>query len=653
MNTSHTPTMTATYSPDDNKLRLYSSSRLDSETYTRVRAAGFIWAPKQELFVAPAWTPERADLLVDLCGEIGDEDTSLVDRAEARAERFEGYSERRAQDADHAHDAVRAIADNIPFGQPILVGHHSERHARKDAERIENGMRKAVRMWETSSYWDRRAKGALAHAKYLEKPAVRARRIKTLDADKRKQERNKAEAELNLKLWTKEGLTQEQARLLAGRIWLNVAKAEGHYWTAYDVLRPDDERGSICPAMTVEEVVNVAKRVYPRTISHADRWIAHLDLRIAYERAMLGEQGGLKGESFSYEVGGQVQRRGQWFVICKINKRAGAVSSLGVIGHFASTITLDEVQDYQPPREGDTEKIKKQTATPPLCNYPGEGFLHLTKAEYEAGVPKWSEFPKVGIIKATETTGRHRIRQTKGENFWNARPVYITDAKRVDPPAVTAPAPAVERIQSEPQTPAATPAPQAPSEQDETFRAMREQLRNGQAVQVVSAPQLFPTPAEIAERMVELAEIEPGMIVLEPSAGTGAIVKAVIDAVDTEIVAYEINRDLTSHLSRTFPCYRLQARCQDFLEVTEGMGQFDRVVMNPPFENAVDVKHIRHAMKMLRPGGILVALCAAGPRQAADLQPIAETWEVLPSGSFRESGTGVNVALLTFRAKAA
>jgi hypothetical protein len=52
-------TYTATYSPGDNKLRLYSSTRLDRELYARVRGAGFIYAQKQELFVAPMWTPER------------------------------------------------------------------------------------------------------------------------------------------------------------------------------------------------------------------------------------------------------------------------------------------------------------------------------------------------------------------------------------------------------------------------------------------------------------------------------------------------------------------------------------------------------------------------------------------------------------------
>ena len=44
---------TSTYPPEDNKIRIYPFARLDSETYERVKAAGYKWAPKQELFVAP------------------------------------------------------------------------------------------------------------------------------------------------------------------------------------------------------------------------------------------------------------------------------------------------------------------------------------------------------------------------------------------------------------------------------------------------------------------------------------------------------------------------------------------------------------------------------------------------------------------------
>ena len=142
--------MTATYSPEYNKLHLYSVSRFDPELSARVREAGFIFAPQQELFVAPMWTPGCADLFLELCGEIDDEDSTLVERAEERSEWFTEYSEHRAEDADRAQKAVAAIAGGTPFGQPILIGHHSERRVRKDAQRIEAGMRRAVKVWDTS-----------------------------------------------------------------------------------------------------------------------------------------------------------------------------------------------------------------------------------------------------------------------------------------------------------------------------------------------------------------------------------------------------------------------------------------------------------------------------------------------------------------------
>jgi hypothetical protein len=111
--------------------------------------------------------------------------------------------------------AANGLLTGIPFGQPILVGHHSERRARKDAERIESGMRKAIRMWDTSKYWTDRAAGALRHATYKERPDVRARRIKTLEADKRRQERTTAESQKFLKAWSREGLTEAQPRIIA------------------------------------------------------------------------------------------------------------------------------------------------------------------------------------------------------------------------------------------------------------------------------------------------------------------------------------------------------------------------------------------------------------------------------------------------------
>lgn len=275
----------ATYDPADNKLRLRASQRLDAETYGRAKKLGFIWAPKQELFVAPMWTPAREDFLLELAGKIGDEDTSLVERAEERAGRFDDYADHRERDAVRAEEAVHAISDGIPLGQPILVGHHSQRHAERDAKKIENGVRRAAAMWDASAYWLERAAGAIAHAKYKERPAVRARRIKGLEADRRREERAINEAEKYIKLWDK---TPEITRELALRITncdhISV-RVDGRpeWYSLHDAITDNQ----IAPENARERAITAHNCV----IENANRWIAHIDNRLAYERAMLAESG--------------------------------------------------------------------------------------------------------------------------------------------------------------------------------------------------------------------------------------------------------------------------------------------------------------------------------------------------------------------------
>lgn len=136
---------------------------------------------------------------------------------------------------------------------------------------------------------------------------------------------------------------------------------------------------------------------------------------------------------------------------------------------------------------------------------------------------------------------------------------------------------------------------------------------------------------------------------LEPSGGTGRLLLAVKKIQPAaELVAVEIKANLADVI-RT--AYRVPTHCKDFLQCGGELGTFDAIVMNPPFANADDVKHITHALKFLKTGGRLVAICANGPRQSAALKPIVEEhggeWEELPAGTFAESGTGVNTVLLS------
>jgi phospholipid N-methyltransferase len=664
-------TIEARYSPDDDKIRLYPSSRLDKETYTRVKDAGYGWAPKQECFYA-VWTPHREDLALELAGEIDDEDTSLVDRAEQRAERFEDYSERRAEDATRARDAVSRIADGIPLGQPILIGHHSERHARRDAEKIENGMRRAVKMWETSQYWQQRAAGALRHAKYLERPDVRHRRIKGLQADARKQEKIRDTAALFTKLWNADGLTYDRARAIASRDRVSKCFTLAEYpreapASQYEGMK--DLWSALEGIITPEQAREIAVRVHARTIEHAERWLSHLTHRIEYEQAMLGESGGIAADQFNIEVGGRILRRGEWLVVTKVNRQGGRINSVSIIGRFAGVVPIEEVKDYKAPSADDAAKVKAVTKQPPLCNFRSEGCIEMTTAEWKEK-SKYSDalavrgFDANGVYhwrneKDAPIVYRHRSRYFLGSHRdgdgTKVVPVFLTDAKDTEPPK----APKVEPVSIPREFSRDYIKPTASYEREEKqpneFEQMRDALRSGVAVQVVSAPQLFPTPADLARLMVQLAQIGPGEDVLEPSAGTGVLADAILaDEPDARLQLVEINHTLAEALAKRFN-HVLQG---DFLECTpDQLGLFDAVVMNPPFApSAADIAHIQHAAKFLKPGGRLVAICANGPRQNDKLRPMVEDnggeWHDLPAGTFKDSGTNVNTAMLVYTADA-
>ncbi|WP_301233245.1 DUF3560 domain-containing protein [Pandoraea cepalis] len=225
--------MTATYSMEDNKLRFYATSRIPADIYQRVSVAGFVWASKQDCFVAPAWTPTREDLALDLCGEVQEEQTTLSERAAARADRFEGYSESNARQSASAHQAARDSVAGIPMGQPILVGHHSEGRHRRALARQDTNMRKAIETADRADSWARRATGATSNAARKLSVPVRHRRIKTLEAEARKQRRNIEEGGASSSIeWARRWLGHYEARIAYEREML--AAAGGSAATKFD-----------------------------------------------------------------------------------------------------------------------------------------------------------------------------------------------------------------------------------------------------------------------------------------------------------------------------------------------------------------------------------------------------------------------------------
>lgn len=130
-------------------------------------------------------------------------------------------------------------------------------------------------------------------------------------------------------------------------------------------------------------------------------------------------------------------------------------------------------------------------------------------------------------------------------------------------------------------------------------------------------PGFFPTPEGLALEIAEKAQIEPGHKVLEPSAGLGHLATAIYDACpDCDLDLIEIQPDLCEAL-RLKGFEKVQN--VDFIQLSnetsfsnlDSSALYDRIVMNPPFENLQDIDHVLNAWNFLKPGGRLVAIMAA------------------------------------------
>ena len=75
----------------------------------------------------------------------------------AKAARFRQLAEKHENIATGRHFAARERLEMIPLGQPILVGHHSEKRHRKDLTRIDEHFAKAKEHHDKAEYFRRRA----------------------------------------------------------------------------------------------------------------------------------------------------------------------------------------------------------------------------------------------------------------------------------------------------------------------------------------------------------------------------------------------------------------------------------------------------------------------------------------------------------------
>jgi phospholipid N-methyltransferase len=163
----------------------------------------------------------------------------------------------------------------------------------------------------------------------------------------------------------------------------------------------------------------------------------------------------------------------------------------------------------------------------------------------------------------------------------------------------------------------------------------------------------FPTPPELAAEIVRKAGIVEGERILEPSAGLGHLAEAITEAhPDNELICIEYYEPLADALKlKGFECFNM-----DFLHLSEYSNfskskMFDKIIMNPPFENLQDIDHVLTAWDLLKSGGRIVAIMAGNKsRETGKVKDFMQfvdqygTWEENPTGSFASAfrPTGVN-----------
>jgi len=159
----------------------------------------------------------------------------------------------------------------------------------------------------------------------------------------------------------------------------------------------------------------------------------------------------------------------------------------------------------------------------------------------------------------------------------------------------------------------------------------------------------FPTPPEIAKTMIELLEIQPDDVILEPSAGQGHIADFLPK---DKLLLGEIlpeNRQILKEKG-----YK-NIMFTDFLKY-EFTG-INKIIMNPPFEKQADINHVLHGYKYLEKEGILVSVMSAGVLFRNNLKTkefrenlLNDAYIIqLPEKSFKSSGTNVNAILVKIK----
>lgn len=172
------------------------------------------------------------------------------------------------------------------------------------------------------------------------------------------------------------------------------------------------------------------------------------------------------------------------------------------------------------------------------------------------------------------------------------------------------------------------------------------EIANGESRNLKKEFQFFETPEELADAIVCLADLKQHDTILEPSAGQGAIVRAINKACDVLPDCYEL-MDLNATILKKSGL-KFNFIGSDFLKNSGKL--YSKIIANPPFSKNQDIDHLREMYKCLARGGTLVCITSeswvnGSQKKQSEfrdwLNDVGAEIIPIPKETFKSSGTMV------------
>ena len=181
-------------------------------------------------------------------------------------------------------------------------------------------------------------------------------------------------------------------------------------------------------------------------------------------------------------------------------------------------------------------------------------------------------------------------------------------------------------------------------------------LNEGKRCNLAQDFQFFETPSDVADWLVMLAGgIHEHDKVLEPSAGRGALVRAIHRSCPDAVVdCYEMmpeNKELLAGLGG------IRLLGDDFTKSDNGK-LYTKIIANPPFAGNQDIDHVRMMYDRLESGGTLAAITSVhwtfGQERKCEefrqwLDAVGGRSYEIEEGAFRQSGTGIKTMAVVIK----